>query len=172
MKGSRKKSPPVGGRRTPLDADVPGADAPGRGGQACRMWKRRHAAFSAAARVSPLALKALGFALIGQGRYEDAWPIVRFSLERNPDDPEAHNNLGIVLSALMRWDESIKCFARSIEIKPRDPEVLKNYGVALSRMHKYDEAVPYFAQGHRVPPWGLCRGDRTAGRRLAQQQSQ
>jgi Flp pilus assembly protein TadD len=46
----------------------------------------------------PLALKALGFALIGQGLFEEALPIVRFSLERNPDDPEAHNNLGIVLS--------------------------------------------------------------------------
>ena len=100
----------------------------------------------------PLALKALGFALIGQGRYDDALPIVAFSLERNPDDPEAHNNLGIVLSALMRWDESIRCFARSIEIKPGDPEVLKNYGVALSRMHKYDEAVRFFLKAIEFHP--------------------
>jgi tetratricopeptide (TPR) repeat protein len=76
----------------------------------------------------------------------------RISLERNPGDPEAHNNLGIVLSALMRWDESIKCFSRSIEIKPDDPEVLKNYGVALARMHKYDEAVPYFLKAIECHP--------------------
>jgi tetratricopeptide (TPR) repeat protein len=115
----------------------------------------------------PLALKALGFALIGQGRYDDALPIVRFSLERNPDDPEAHNNLGIVLSALMRWDESIQCFARSIEIKPDDPEVLKNYGVALVEDAQVGRGGPVFSQGHRVPPWRLCRGDRAACRRLA-----
>jgi protein O-GlcNAc transferase len=102
--------------------------------------------------TQPLALKALGFALIGQGRYEDALPIVGFSLERHPDDPEALNNLGIVLSALMRWDESIKCFARSIEIKPGDPEVLKNYGLALSRMHKYDEAVPFLLKAIECHP--------------------
>lgn len=99
-----------------------------------------------------LALKALGFALIGQGRYDDALPIVSFALERNPDDPELHNNLGIVLSALMRWDESIKCFSRSVEIKPGDPEVLKNYGVALSRMNKFDEAVSLFLKAIECHP--------------------
>jgi tetratricopeptide (TPR) repeat protein len=151
MKGSRKKSPPVGGRRTPLDP-------------ACLALMRlveaaRYPEVEAAARrildgrpSHPLALKALGFALIGQGLFEEAWPIVRFSLDRNPDDPEAHNNLGIVLSALMRWDESIQCFARSLEIKPRDPEVLKNYGVALSRMRKWDEAVPYFLKAIEYHP--------------------
>ncbi|MCB1933878.1 MAG: tetratricopeptide repeat protein [Candidatus Accumulibacter sp.] len=91
-----------------------------------------------------LALKAVGFALIGQGRYDEALPIVSHSIERHPEDPELHNNLGIVLSSLMRWDESVSCFARSIALKADDPEVLKNYGVALSRMHKFDEAVPYF----------------------------
>jgi tetratricopeptide (TPR) repeat protein len=64
-----------------------------------------------------LALKAVGFALIGQGRYDEALPIVSHSIERHPDDPELHNNLGIVLSSLMRWDESISCFARSIELR-------------------------------------------------------
>lgn len=143
MKTPRKKSQTAAGRRAPLDPD-------------CLALMRlveasRYADVEAAARHilavrqnQPLALKALGFALIGQGRYDDALPIVTFSLERNPDDPEAHNNLGIVLSALMRWDESIRCFARSIELKPGDPEVLKNYGVALSRMQKFNEAVPFF----------------------------
>lgn len=151
MKGSRKKSPPVGVRRPPLDP-------------ACLALMRlveaaRYPEVEAAARrildarpSHPLALKALGFALIGQGLFEAAWPIVRYSLERNPDDPEAHNNLGIVLSALMRWDESIQCFARSLEIKPRDPEVLKNYGVALARMRKWDEAVPYFLKAIEYHP--------------------
>jgi len=99
-----------------------------------------------------LALKALGFALIGQGRYDEALPVVSFSLERTPDDPESHNNLGIVLSSLMRWDESLQCFARSIEIKPGDPEVLKNYGVALTRMHRFAEAVPLFLKAIECHP--------------------
>lgn len=151
MKSSRKKSQTGGARRPPLDPE-------------CIALMRlvdaaRYAEVESAARrilagrpKQPLALKALGFALIGQGRHDDALPIVSYSLERNPDDPEAHNNLGIVLSALMRWDESIECFARSIDIRPDDPEVLKNYGVALSRMHWFDEAVPYFLKAIEVYP--------------------
>ena len=140
-----KKSPGKSGtaRRTALDPDsiallrlVDAAKYPEVEAAARRILAARP--------TQPLALKALGFALIGQGRHEEALPVVEYSLERNPQDPEAHNNLGIVLSALMRWDESIRCFARSIEISPGDPEVLKNYGVALSRMRKYDEAVPFF----------------------------
>ena len=151
MKTSRKKPQTAAGRRAPLDPD-------------CLALMRlveanRYAEVEGAARRilavrqnQPLALKALGFAFIGQGRYDDALPIITLSLERNPDDPEAHNNLGIVLSALMRWDESIKCFARSIEIKPDDPEVLKNYGFALSRMQKYDQAVPFFLKAIECHP--------------------
>ncbi|HMV22599.1 MAG TPA: tetratricopeptide repeat protein, partial [Rhodocyclaceae bacterium] len=151
MKGSRKKSPPVGVRRSPLD---PASLALMRLVEALRYPEVEAAARRILDSRSshPLALKALGFALIGQARFEEALPIVRYSLERNPDDPEAHNNLGIVLSALMRWDESIRCFARSLEIKPRDPEVLKNYGVALSRMHQWDEAVPYFLKAIEYHP--------------------
>lgn len=151
MKGSRKKSPPVGVRRSPLD---PASLALMRLVEALRYPEVEAAARRILDSRSshPLALKALGFALIGQARFEEALPIVRYSLERNPDDPEAHNNLGIVLSALMRWDESIRCFARSLQIKPRDPEVLKNYGVALSRMHQWDEAVPYFLKAIEYHP--------------------
>ncbi|MEF8708967.1 MAG: tetratricopeptide repeat protein [Candidatus Accumulibacter propinquus] len=143
MNSSRKKQQAGSAKRTRLDPE-------------CIALMRlvdalRYADVEAAARrilasrpTHLLALKALGFALIGQARYGDALPIVALGVERNPGDPESHNNYGIVLSALMRWDESIKCFIRSIEIKPDDPEVLKNYGVALARMQKYDEAVPYF----------------------------
>jgi protein O-GlcNAc transferase len=143
MKTSRKKSRSGAARRVPMDPE-------------CLALMRlvdaaSYAQAETAARrilggrpTHALALKALGFALIGQGRYDEALPIVSYSLERNAHDPELHNNLGIVLSSLMRWNESINCFARSIEIKADDPEVLKNYGVALSRMHRFDEAVPFF----------------------------
>ncbi|MCM8595889.1 tetratricopeptide repeat protein [Accumulibacter sp.] len=120
----------------------------------------RHVEVEAAARriigahpaAHPLALKALGFALIGQGRFDDALPIVRMSAERNAHDPEAHNNLGIVLSSLMRWHESLASFERAIALKPDDPEVLKNHGVALSRMHKWNEAVPFFLRAIECHP--------------------
>ncbi|HRF13454.1 MAG TPA: tetratricopeptide repeat protein, partial [Candidatus Accumulibacter phosphatis] len=151
MKTSRKKQRPGTAKRALLD---PECLALMRLVDAVRFAESEAAAgrILGAHPTHPLALKALGFALIGQGRYDDALPIVGFALERSPDDPELHNNLGIVLSALMRWDESLQCFARSIEIKPSDPEVLKNYGVALSRMHRYDDAVPLFLKAIECHP--------------------
>lgn len=151
MKASRKKSRPGVARRATLDHECTAlmrlVDAAyyARAEAAARM-------ILASRPTHSLALKALGFALIGQGRYDDALPIVSSSLGRNPDDPESHNNLGIVLSALMRWDKSLQCFKRSLEIKPGDPEVLKNYGTALARIHRYDEAVPLFLKAIECHP--------------------
>lgn len=90
----------------------------------------------------PLAMKALGFSLIGQKRFEEALPIVEFAIEHYPQDPELHNNRGIALSMLMRWDESLTAFNRSLALQPDDPETLKNLGVAYFRMHRWNEAVP------------------------------
>lgn len=89
-----------------------------------------------------LALKALGFALIGLQRFEEALPLIRFSIQQNPSDPELHNNLGIVLSMLMRWDESLLAFNDSLALQGDDPETLRNLGVAYFRMHRWNDAVP------------------------------
>ncbi|HPT51247.1 MAG TPA: tetratricopeptide repeat protein [Accumulibacter sp.] len=105
-----------------------------------------------------LALKALGFALVGLGEYADALPIIELAVQRHPNDPELHNNLGIVLSALMRWDESLECFSRSLAILPDDPEVLKNCGAALVRMQQPERAIAYLLKAIELYP-----GDYVAG---------
>lgn len=89
-----------------------------------------------------LAMKALGFALIGTSRYEEALPVIEAAIARSPNDPELHNNRGIVLSMQMRWDESTASFKRSLVLHPDDPETLKNLGVAYLRMHRWNDAVP------------------------------
>jgi protein O-GlcNAc transferase len=98
------------------------------------------------------ALKALSYALISQGRMEEALPILEFAVPRFDRDPELHNNLGIVLSYLMRWDEALACFRRSLVLQPREPEVLKNLGSALCRMNRWDDAVPVLLQAMEHHP--------------------
>ena len=121
----------------------------------------RHADVEIAARrilktrpVHALALKALGFALIGQERCAEALPILEQAISRHPGDPELHNNLGIVLSALMRWNESLSSFDRSLALAPNDPEVLKNSGAALVRMGRLEAALPYFIKAIEFHPGG------------------
>ncbi|MCK6404936.1 MAG: tetratricopeptide repeat protein [Rhodocyclaceae bacterium] len=89
-----------------------------------------------------LAMKALGFALIGLQRFEEALPLIEFSIQLNPRDPELHNNLGIVLSMLMRWEDSLSAFNDALALQGDDPETLRNLGVAYSRMHRWNDAVP------------------------------
>lgn len=88
-----------------------------------------------------LAMKALGFALIGLQRFEEALPLIEFSIQLNPRDPELHNNLGIVLSMLMRWEDSLSAFNDALALQGEDPETLRNLGVAYSRMHRWNDAV-------------------------------
>lgn len=89
-----------------------------------------------------LAMKALGFALIGLQRFEEALPLIEFSIQLNPRDPELHNNRGIVLSMLMRWEDSLSAFNDSLALQGDDPETLRNLGVAYFRMHRWNDAVP------------------------------
>ncbi len=99
-----------------------------------------------------LALKALGFALIGQARHDEALPVIERAIARHANDPELHNNHGIVLSALMRWQDSLHSFDRALALTPNDPEVLKNSGVALVRMHRIEAALPYFMKAIEQHP--------------------
>lgn len=89
-----------------------------------------------------LALKALGFSLVGQKRHEEVLPLLDHAIARCPNDPELYNNRGIALSGVMRWDESIRDFRRALELEPDDPEVFKNLGVAFKKMHRWNDAIP------------------------------
>lgn len=90
----------------------------------------------------PLAMKALGFALIGLQRYRDALPVVIQSLKTNPGDPELLNNLGIVKSELMCWEEAIPLFERAIQLSPQDCDIYMNLGNAYFRKQEWAKAVP------------------------------
>lgn len=87
------------------------------------------------------AMKALGFALLGLHRYEEALPLLRHLSALNPHDPELHHNLGIALSQLMYWDESLTEFGYALEGMPKDPEVHKDVGFALFRMQRWNDAA-------------------------------
>lgn len=87
------------------------------------------------------AMKALGFALLGLHRYEEALPLLRHLSALNPHDPELHHNLGIALSQLMYWDESLTEFGHALAGMPNDAEVHKDVGYALFRMQRWNEAA-------------------------------
>ena len=89
-----------------------------------------------------LALRALTFALVGLGRYEDVVAEADRALRLAPGDGEVHNNRAIALSMLMRWDEAIADFHEALRRAPEDPEIHMNLGSAYVRMCRWDDAVP------------------------------
>lgn len=102
--------------------------------------------------LHPLAMKALSFALVGLGRYEDALTLLSHAIPLNQRDGELHNNQGIALSMLMRWEQSLKSFERAIELNPSDPGIYMNMGMALSRMHRWEDAVPVLLKAIEIHP--------------------
>lgn len=100
----------------------------------------------------PLAMKALTFALLGLGRFEEALPILDFCVSIFPQDAELQNNRGIALASMMRWEDSLVSFRRARTLTPNDPELLKNIGGTLLRMHEWDEAVPVLLEAIEKHP--------------------
>lgn len=100
----------------------------------------------------PLALRALTFALVGQGRYEDAVTEADRALKLSPGDGEVHNNRAIALSMLMRWDEAIADFHEALRRTPDDFEIHMNLGSAYVRMCRWGDAVPALLKAIELHP--------------------
>ncbi|MBK9350618.1 MAG: tetratricopeptide repeat protein [Sulfuritalea sp.] len=99
-----------------------------------------------------LALRALTFALVGLGRYEDVVAEADRALRLAPGDGEVHNNRAIALSMLMRWDEAIADFHEALRRAPEDPEIHMNLGSAYVRMCRWDDAVPALLKAIELHP--------------------
>ncbi|MCX7149145.1 MAG: tetratricopeptide repeat protein [Rhodocyclales bacterium] len=121
---------------------------------ACRYAEVEHAARKILGQRpnQPLALKALSFALIGLGRFEDALPVLEFAVSRHAGDPELQNNLGIVLHSQLRWDEAEACFKRALALEPKDYEIWKNLGLACFKQHRWDEAIQHLLKAIEYHP--------------------
>lgn len=122
--------------------------------EACRYDEVEHAARKILGQRPNhhLALKALSFALIGVGRFEDALPVVEYAVSRYAEDAEIQNNLGIVLHSQLRWDEAEACFKRALELQPKDYEIWNNLGVACFKQHRWDEAIRHLLKAIEYHP--------------------
>lgn len=90
----------------------------------------------------PFVLKAMSFSLIGQGRHDEALPILQQAIALDGLDPELHNNLGIIWASLMRSERAVEAFSRSIQLAPEDAEIWNNLGAAYCYTNRWAEAIP------------------------------
>ena len=108
--------------------------------------------------LNQFAWKVLGAILKQNGRITDSLTYMRKSLELNPKDPEAHNNIGVTFQELGKLADAKKSFTQAILLQPNYIEALKNLGNTYKDQGNlkkaiiaYDKAIlinPKDAQAH------------------------
>ena len=95
---------------------------------------------------------ALGLALDGAGRLSEAIAEYRRALDRNPNHPEALNNLGVALAAEGRMGEAARHFERLIALDAGNADAHANLGHALAARGARARATGAFREALRLDP--------------------
>ena len=74
-------------------------------------------------------------------RYQEALTLYEKSLENNPNNAEAHNNMGIILSILGAHEAAIQHFNEAKNINPELPQVYNNLGNAHEGLGQLHDAI-------------------------------
>ena len=74
-------------------------------------------------------------------RYQEALTFYERSLENNPNNAEAHNNMGIIMSILGAHEAAIQHFKEAKSINPELPQVYNNLGNAHESLGQLHDAI-------------------------------
>jgi len=87
-------------------------------------------------------------------RYQNRRAIARYRLavERDPQDPSAHNNLGHHYLSDGRPEDALAEFRRAVELDPGYAGARRNFAVTLYRMGRVEPALQEFEQVLKLEP--------------------
>jgi len=86
------------------------------------------------------------------GKPNKAIASIRRSLECEPDNPHALNNLGNMLKLKDRFDEAADSYRAALKIDPMNVQCLNNLGIALRNLGEIEAAIDSFKQAVTVDP--------------------
>ena len=95
---------------------------------------------------------ALGIALAGSGRPEEAEAAYRDALRLNPRDHRAHNNLAWLLAEQGRVDEALDAAQEAYRLAGDDPAVAHTLGRLYGQRGLADRAVSFLEQSRSGEP--------------------
>ncbi|WP_395715169.1 tetratricopeptide repeat protein [Reyranella sp.] len=119
----------------------------------------------------PEAHMNLGYALLQQGRLEEAVTSYRKTLELAPNNAEVLLNLGNILGDLSQEDEAIACYRKALVLKPEFSDVHNSLGVTLCVLGKVDEAIASYRRALEIRPDSVMTLDNLASALMAQGKS-
>jgi tetratricopeptide (TPR) repeat protein/transglutaminase-like putative cysteine protease len=103
----------------------------------------------------PVSYKALGFALMGTGKFEDAIPVWQALVKISPDDPAALSALSGALLAAKRYSEATATLESAIKLAPEHPGPYVQLGSAYLRLGNDDKVVAAFKKAVEIDPQPL-----------------
>jgi tetratricopeptide (TPR) repeat protein len=99
-----------------------------------------------------LAYSNRGFALLQEGRVDDAIAYFHSALNVKPDYAFAHNNLGMALLQEGHADEAVPHFQKALELKPDYAEPYDNLGTVLFDKGQVDAAIANLKTAVKINP--------------------
>jgi len=86
------------------------------------------------------------------GDYKNAIAMHKKSIEFNPRDEKAHNNLGNVYRDIGLYREALKEYERALKINPYGVEAHNNLGILYVNRGLYDEAIKEYMLAIEINP--------------------
>ena len=96
--------------------------------------------------------KVLGAALKQMGKINESLVATQKSVQLEPQDAEAHNNLGVMLRKLRRLDDAEASCRKAITLKPNYAQAHFNLGNTLKELGKLDEAETSYRKAITLKP--------------------
>ena len=100
----------------------------------------------------PFAWKVLGAILKQKGRISESLIVCQKSVQLDPQDAKAHNNLAIILLLQSRLEEAETSLRQAIKLKPDLAEAHNNLGIIFQKHRKFTEACSAYIQAINFNP--------------------
>lgn len=114
---------------------------------------------------SPFGWKALGNLHLMRGKPGDALEFLTKSIELDPADAQAHQNLGSVFLGLGRLPEAEACYQQALALNPDYAQAHSNLGITLLELGRHEEAVASYREA-LVHKWDFPEAHNNLGNAL------
>lgn len=109
-----------------------------------------------------------GKALIHIEKYQDAVPILRAAVEKEPDSSSAHYQLGLALIKTRQWEAALPEFEAAVERKPTSAQLHYSLAAVHTRLKQVPEAIREYEKTLELDP-DHFQGNLRYGRLLSMQ---
>jgi tetratricopeptide (TPR) repeat protein len=96
---------------------------------------------------------AVGHALLGAGRIQDAMSYLHRSIALDPTHARAYINLGIAFYRQKKFDSALFYFNEAKRLNPKFAKSHMNIGSVMAQMGQLEEAIPFFKKAIMLNPF-------------------